>query len=184
MALLTDIFRKLSNLLSKEPTPKVGSSEPTKLATQAAPSITNKSCYSTGAYNVSVGWYSTDFENFPNDTETLESPPTFFPNAADLHIKLEQCVEMGIISSCNHRSLGGRLYHLDIELPKTKNFASGLNTFNLFIKAMEDQYKLVLIQQEKYTKKTCEGDFYRVVFEYDPNRMFLQAKQKTRKTKL
>jgi len=123
-------------------------------------------------------WWNSDLEN---NSEILNSPPTYFPHGNQLNIKLEQCLDIGIISACIHKSTGGRIYHLDIELPCTKDISQDMGRFNLFIKAMEEQYSLALIQQERVVKDTCYGTYYRVVFEYDPNKLFLKTREKTRR---
>lgn len=95
----------------------------------------------------------------------VSKPPHFYPHRDDLHIKLEQCLDLGIITSCIHKS-SGRAYLLDIELPGTPDRTKDLEKIKLFIKVMEKQYKLIIVQQNAVNKLTAPGCFYRTVFEY------------------
>ena len=146
--------------------------------TQTPPSVVPQKPLVTPLSSYDTNWWNRDLEN---SSEVLDTPPTYFPHSKQLNIKLEQCLDIGLITSCVHKSTGGRLYHLDLELPCTKDIAQDMARFNLFIKAMEETYSLALVQQERVAKDTYYGTFYRVVFEYDPNKLFLKTRDKTRR---
>lgn len=105
---------------------------------------------------------------------TLNEPPEFFPQASELYSKLDQCVQLDIISSCSHKQAENGVYILAIELPCGPNNVENMKRFKLFIKAMEEMYRFKVVQQERINSSTCADQHYLVVFEYDPKLFILK----------
>lgn len=106
--------------------------------------------------------------------DVLTFPPDYFPHAKELHSKLDQCVDLDIITSYQHKQSQNNVYMLFVELPCTQDAAQNMKKFKQFIKAMEDLYRFKTIQQEKINSLTCSDQSYLVVFEYDPKDNFLK----------
>jgi hypothetical protein len=96
----------------------------------------------------------------------LDSPPDFFPQHKDLGYKLDQCLDLEIITSCQHRVSFKSIYFLDIELPCSDNFSEDSKRFHMFIKAMEEKYELTAVQKERYADSNVNKRSFKVVFEY------------------
>lgn len=192
MSILSNIRERLSGLVSKKPTKNsVCDMDTTKdSSTQSVETTWKNMCISpSGAWfdpptSEPVEEHTTQHPLPPIPTITadtiqaswnaanagpvfmvVEKPPHFYPHKDELHLKLEQCLDLGIITSCIHKS-SGRAYLLDIELPGTNDRPKDLEKIKLFIRVMEKQYKLVIVQQNAINKLTAPGSFYRTIFEY------------------
>lgn len=108
-----------------------------------------------------------------SDLEDLSFPPDYFPYAKDLYDKLEQCVDMDIVSSCTHKQTHNSVYILSVQLPCGDNHTDSMKKFKMFIRAMEETYKLTAIQQERQNSSTCSDKYYLVIFEYDPRKFLI-----------
>lgn len=122
------------------------------------------------------GWFDTD----SSELNTINFPPDYFPQASELYSKLEQCLELDIITSCIHKETKNNVYILAIELPCTKDHTENAKKFKLFVKAMEEMYKFKTIQQERINSRTCDDQYYLVVFEYDPKSFILKKLTETK----
>lgn len=100
--------------------------------------------------------------------DVIDFPPDYFPHAKELHSKLEQCLELDIISSCVHKQSQNSVYILAIELPCTTDHSQNMVKFKQFIRAMEELYRFKTVQQERIYSTVCDQKSYLVVFEYDP----------------
>jgi hypothetical protein len=141
---------------------------------QAPPTATTNHPYAPPAPKVLAKPPRRDFFDESLLTD-LTSPPDFFPQGAELFSKLEQCIQLDIISSCSHKQADGGVYILAIELPFSSNNTENMKRFKLFIKAMEEMYKFKVVQQERINSSTSTEQQYLVVFEYDP-RLFILKK--------
>lgn len=118
-----------------------------------------------------------DFNWLDSDTaqlQTIDAPPDYFPHGSELYSKLEQCLDLDIITSCVHKETDSSVYILAIELPCSKDHSENMKKFKLFIRAMEELYKFKTVQQERINSKTCNQQHYLVVFEYDPKCFILK----------
>lgn len=111
-----------------------------------------------------LNWFSFDETRL----DVIDFPPDYFPHARELNSKLEQCLDLDIITSCTHKQSQNSVYILVIELPCESDASQNMRRFKQFIRAMEETYKFKTIQQERVTSRTCSGETYLVVFEYDP----------------
>ena len=109
-------------------------------------------------------WFSVDAGRL----DVIDFPPDYFPHAKELNSKLEQCLELDIITTCVHKQSQNSVYILAIELPCTSDQSVNMRKFKQFIRAMEDLYRFKTIQQERINSTTCSEQTYLVVFEYDP----------------
>ena len=112
--------------------------------------------------------------NADHKLENLSAPPSYFPQSKELYSKLEQCLDLDIISSCVHKQSDQNTYILSIELPCLDAPQDNMKRFKIFIKTMEDLYKFKTIQQERINSSTCNEQYYLVVFEYDPKQFILK----------
>ena len=106
--------------------------------------------------------------------DILNFPPDYFPHAKELYSKLEQCLELDIITSCCHKQTKNNIYILVIELPCSTDQTKNMKRFKQFIKAMEEMYEFKTIQQQRINSITCNDQSYMVVFEYDPKNDILK----------
>lgn len=179
MSLFTHIKTKLASVFSKTPPPVV--EVPPHTEPQTKPTWKNMCLSPDGAWldtQNQASENSTPDQNTPSHVVVslredivgplfmvVSRPPPFYPHQEDLHFKLEQCLELGIITNCVHKS-SGTVYILDIELPGTGDRGKDLKKLKLFIEVMQKQYKLIIVQQNAINKLTAPGVFYRTVFEY------------------
>lgn len=117
----------------------------------------------------SKSWCDYDVKDEPGE---ILNPPDFFPKKDELHQKLEQCLELGVISSCSHARTYNNNYILKVEIPCTEDYAQSYQQFKNFVKAMETTYGFKTIQQDRITSKTSEQKYHAVVFEYRSNQKF------------
>lgn len=117
-----------------------------------------------------IDWFSIDSSRL----DVIDFPPDYFPHAHELNSKLEQCLELDIISNCVHKQSQNNIYILTIELPCTSDHSVNMRKFKQFIKAMEELYKFKTIQQERINSRVSSDQTYLVVFEYDPKLDFLK----------
>lgn len=112
-----------------------------------------------------------DYDNVDSPGELL-NPPDFFPKKDELYKKLEQGLELGVISSCAHIRTYNNIYTLKVEIPCTEDYGQSYQQFKSFVKAMETNYGFKTIQQDRVTSKTSDQKYHAVVFEYDPKGKF------------
>jgi hypothetical protein len=100
----------------------------------------------------------------------LKQPPSLFPFALELETKLSECILAGVISSCVHTKTGNETYVLTIEIPYSKDKVVENTQLNLFVKAMRDKYKLLLLKKQKQVSSVSSESYHLLVFEYDPRK--------------
>lgn len=106
----------------------------------------------------------------------LEKPPGLFPFAKELEIKLADCMDAGVISSCNHKKTGNETYVLTIEIPYSKDKIVENTQLNLFVRAMKDKYHLSLLKRQRHISAVSCESHHLLIFEYDPRKKLFEEK--------
>lgn len=112
-----------------------------------------------------------------HDEGVLLGPPDEFPQKLELREKLDKCLELGVISSCCHKSIQHGVYLLDIQLPYDSTNANNWNQYKMFVKAMEEKYNFETVREEKIFSKISSEKYYAVSFRFDPRTYFLKKRK-------
>jgi hypothetical protein len=124
--------------------------------------------------NVSA-WHSYGpLDPISNIEVELRDPPSLFPFAQELTIKLTECIAAGVISSCVHKKTGTETYVLTIEIPYTRDNNIANTQINLFVKAMRDKYHLVLLNKRRDVSAISSESYHVLIFEYDPRKKLFE----------
>lgn len=126
--------------------------------------------------NSFYGFPATNYHFDAYEESILLGPPDEFPQKRELRDKLDRCLELGVISSCSHKTTRSGVYTLDIQLPYESESSTNWNQYKMFVKAMEEKYQFETLREEKITSKISSEKYYAVTFQFDPRKAFLNKK--------
>lgn len=110
----------------------------------------------------------------PVGDQVVTKPPTLFPYATELDAKLTDCIGAGVISGCTHIRTKDMTYKLSLEVPFNDNSPSENTQINLFVRVMEQKYKLSLVKRHKHISTVSSCRYHILVFEYDPRKQLFK----------
>jgi hypothetical protein len=112
----------------------------------------------------------------PIEDQIVNSPPTLFPFAHELDLKLNDCLAAGAIAGVTHTKTQDETYVLTIEIPFAENKSIEATQLGLFIRVMQDKYQLILCKQKKHISAVSSCKHHVLTFKYDPRTQLFDKK--------
>lgn len=121
-----------------------------------------------------ISFYDEDVRDEITDVGEILYPPAFVPFRDVLYEQLDKCLDAGVIKSCSHRKTAHGTYILRVEIPMGDDAVQNNKQLTLLISAMEEKYRLKIIDKNTVLSKTSTQKSHIVVFEYDPRKDLLR----------